>query len=134
TQIYKFHGGDGNDHRILNHNLLLKTYPGAIGVKTGYTRHAGHSLIAAATRDGRTMLAVLPDAPAPHRFPTGLLDQAFATPSGAGPPAAAASTCSASPLTRPGAWSCRPRSRASWPAARHQPARSGGPGSCAGTR
>ena len=83
TQIYKFHGGDGNDHRILNHNLLLKTYPGAIGVKTGYTRHAGHSLIAAATRDGRTMLAVVLDAPDPNRFATGLLDKGFATPSGA---------------------------------------------------
>lgn len=77
---YRFHGADGNDHRLLNHNLLLKEYPGAIGVKTGYTKRAGHSLIGEATRDGRTMLSVVIAAPDPDRFTMGLLDKGFATP------------------------------------------------------
>jgi len=80
TQIYKFHGGDGNDHRLLNEDLLLKTYPGAIGMKTGYTRKAGHSFIGAATRDGRTMISVVLGAPDPYRTSTALLDKGFTTP------------------------------------------------------
>jgi serine-type D-Ala-D-Ala carboxypeptidase (penicillin-binding protein 5/6) len=40
-------------------NDLLKTYPGATGVKTGHTDLAGWSEIAAAERDGVTMYAVV---------------------------------------------------------------------------
>src|SRR5207302_2820413 len=80
TQVYKFHGGDGNDHRLLNEDLLLKTYPGAIGMKTGWTRKAGHSFIGAATRDGRTMISVVLGAADIYRTSTGLLDKGFATP------------------------------------------------------
>ena len=78
--VYRFDGGDGNPHRLLNHNLLLKTYPGAIGVKTGYTKRAGHSLIGAARRDGRTMIAVAVGAADPNRSVAALLDKGFATP------------------------------------------------------
>jgi D-alanyl-D-alanine carboxypeptidase (penicillin-binding protein 5/6) len=42
-----------------NSNLLLDTYPGAIGVKTGQTREAGYCLVAAATRAGKTLIAVI---------------------------------------------------------------------------
>jgi len=80
TQIYKFHGGDGNDHRLLNEDLLLKTYPGAIGMKTGWTKKAGHSFIGAATRDGRTMISVVLGAADIYRTSTDLLDKGFATP------------------------------------------------------
>jgi D-alanyl-D-alanine carboxypeptidase len=80
TQVYKFHGGDGNDHRLLNEDLLLKTYAGAIGLKTGWTRKAGHSFIGAATRDGRTMISVVLGAPDPYRTSTALLDKGFTTP------------------------------------------------------
>jgi D-alanyl-D-alanine carboxypeptidase len=80
TQVYKFHGGDGNDHRLFNEDLLLKTYPGAIGLKTGWTRKAGHSFIGAATRDGRTMISVVLGAPDPYRTSTALLDKGFTTP------------------------------------------------------
>jgi D-alanyl-D-alanine carboxypeptidase (penicillin-binding protein 5/6) len=34
-------------------------YPKAIGVKTGYIRAAGHNLVAAATHEGRTLIAVV---------------------------------------------------------------------------
>ncbi|MEO8290156.1 MAG: D-alanyl-D-alanine carboxypeptidase family protein [Gaiellaceae bacterium] len=40
-------------------NDLLRTYPGAIGIKTGHTDLAGWSEVAAAERDGITMYAVL---------------------------------------------------------------------------
>ncbi|MDQ1437021.1 MAG: hypothetical protein QOK43_650 [Acidimicrobiaceae bacterium] len=77
---YRFAGGDGNPHRLLNHNRLIKTYPGAMGIKTGYTKRAGHSLIAAARRDGRTMIAVVIGAPDPYGSASALLDKGFATP------------------------------------------------------
>jgi D-alanyl-D-alanine carboxypeptidase (penicillin-binding protein 5/6) len=77
---YRFTGGDAEPHRLLNHNRLLKLYPGAIGVKTGYTKRAGHSLIAAARREGRTMVAVVLGAADPYRSAMQLLDTGFATP------------------------------------------------------
>jgi D-alanyl-D-alanine carboxypeptidase len=77
---YRFDGGDGNPHRLLNHNRLLTLYPGAIGIKTGYTKKAGHSLIAAASRDGRTMMAVVVGAVDPYGSASALLDKGFSTP------------------------------------------------------
>ncbi|HEX2040763.1 MAG TPA: hypothetical protein VHF47_13650 [Acidimicrobiales bacterium] len=77
---YRFVGGDGEPHRLRNHNRLLTLYPGAIGVKTGYTKRAGHSLIAAARRDGRTAIAVVLGAADPYRSAAGLLDRVFAVP------------------------------------------------------
>ena len=45
--------------RVLeNHNRLLWRYPGANGVKTGYTRAAGRVLVSSASRGGRTLIAV----------------------------------------------------------------------------
>jgi D-alanyl-D-alanine carboxypeptidase (penicillin-binding protein 5/6) len=44
-------------------NRLINRYPGAIGVKAGYTTLAHNTLIAAATRDGHTVLATLMTAP-----------------------------------------------------------------------
>ncbi|MBV8296404.1 MAG: D-alanyl-D-alanine carboxypeptidase [Acidimicrobiia bacterium] len=80
TQEYKFHGGDNNDHRLFNEDLLLKTYPGAIGLKTGWTRKAGHSFIGVATRNGRTMISVVLGAPDPYGTSKALLDKGFTTP------------------------------------------------------
>ncbi len=42
-----------------NLDRLLWSYPGAIGVKPGYTGDAGYCLAAAATRGGRTIIAVV---------------------------------------------------------------------------
>ena len=42
-----------------NSNELLKSYDGAIGVKTGNTREAGHCLVAAAQRRDKTLIAVV---------------------------------------------------------------------------
>ena len=60
TQHAYFAGVDGsNGFEIQNHNRLLTNYPGAIGIKTGYTSVSLHSIVGAATRDGRTLVAVL---------------------------------------------------------------------------
>ena len=42
-----------------NRNPLLKDYPGADGMKTGYTEEAGYSLVGSATRDGRRLILVV---------------------------------------------------------------------------
>jgi D-alanyl-D-alanine carboxypeptidase (penicillin-binding protein 5/6) len=77
---YRFHGGDGLDHVIRGHNTFLTTYPGAVGVKTGYTEASGHSLVAAARRGSRTLIAVVIDSPDPDAVAAALLDSAFAAP------------------------------------------------------
>jgi D-alanyl-D-alanine carboxypeptidase len=80
TDTYRFHGGDGIDHRIRNHNLLLKSYPGATGMKTGYTTGAGHTLIGSATRNGRRMICVVLNAVDPNGSCAALLDKGFFVP------------------------------------------------------
>ncbi len=42
-----------------NLNRLVWTYPGALGIKPGYTDGAQYTLAAAANRDGRTLIAVV---------------------------------------------------------------------------
>ena len=49
----------GATYKAENTNELLKTYPGCIGVKTGYTRAAGGCLVSAAERDGQQLLCVV---------------------------------------------------------------------------
>lgn len=62
---------------VVNHNKLLKSYDGCIGMKTGYTKRSGRSLVSAAERDGVTMIAVTIDAPDDWRDHTKLLDLGF---------------------------------------------------------
>lgn len=45
--------------RLGNHNALLKTFPGADGLKTGFTCDSGYNVVASATRDGRRLMAVV---------------------------------------------------------------------------
>lgn len=50
---------DGNTTTVLeNHNRLLKTVDGCIGLKTGYTQSAGRCLVSAVRRDGVTLICV----------------------------------------------------------------------------
>ena len=49
----------GSTYEAENTNKLLETYPGCIGVKTGYTNAAGGCLVAAARRNGREILCVV---------------------------------------------------------------------------
>ena len=48
-----------NDITQQNRNPLLKDYPGADGMKTGYTKEAGYGLVGSAERDGRRLIMVI---------------------------------------------------------------------------
>lgn len=66
--------------RVASRNRLLGSYPGATGVKTGYTAASGWSLVASAERGGREVIAVVLGARSDaQRFLDGarLLDHAF---------------------------------------------------------
>ena len=67
-----------NGETYVNHNKLLRQYPGAIGVKTGYTKAAGRILVSAAERDGRRLVAVTISAPDDWNDHRKLLDAGFA--------------------------------------------------------
>ena len=43
---------------MTNHNRLLRSIDGCIGLKTGYTRAAGRTLVSCVRRNGRTLVAV----------------------------------------------------------------------------
>lgn len=51
--------GEKHQSNLINLNRLLGTYPGATGVKTGYTRAAKNCLVASAERDGQELIAVI---------------------------------------------------------------------------
>jgi D-alanyl-D-alanine carboxypeptidase len=44
---------------IFNHDNLLRTYPGADGLKTGYTDASGHNLVTSAVRGGVRLVGVV---------------------------------------------------------------------------
>ncbi len=58
-KLYSVREFEWNGIKQRNRNPLLGRYPGADGVKTGYTRAAGYSLVASAKRDGRRLIAVI---------------------------------------------------------------------------
>lgn len=76
---YSFEGPDGTPHQVINHNKLIGPTPGANGMKTGYTQRAGRTLIGTATRDGRTMIAVVLDVFDMYGWVQRLFDQGFST-------------------------------------------------------
>jgi serine-type D-Ala-D-Ala carboxypeptidase (penicillin-binding protein 5/6) len=51
--------GRGPARRIQNRNVMLWLYPGATGVKTGFTSGAGFCLIVTARREGRDLAAIV---------------------------------------------------------------------------
>ncbi len=48
---------------LTNHNKLLKSFDGCVGVKTGFTKKSGRCLVSAARRDGKLVIAVTLNAP-----------------------------------------------------------------------
>lgn len=65
---------------LAGHNPLIRLgYPGAIGLKTGYTTEAGRCFVGVARRGGRTLGVVLLDSPDPGVQAARLLDRGFAT-------------------------------------------------------
>ncbi|MFH8487088.1 D-alanyl-D-alanine carboxypeptidase family protein [Streptomyces longisporoflavus] len=74
TPVAKFPHGNWS-YPIQNTNRLLTgadgvaRYPGLLGIKNGYTSHAGNTLVSAAQRDGRTLVVSVmnPQAGGGHR-------------------------------------------------------------------
>lgn len=64
---------------LRNRNELLFRYPGATGVKTGFTALAGQCLVASATRDGRTLYAVVLGSEDSFAEAGALLDHGFSS-------------------------------------------------------
>ena len=81
-----FTGPDGIHHTLVNHNKLVSDhlYAGATGFKTGFTNKAEHTLVATATRNGRTLIAVILGTDDAYGWATRLLDAGFATAPGHG--------------------------------------------------
>ena len=53
----------GQKRYLANHNKMLRTYEGAIGVKTGFTSKAGRCLVSATENDGLILVCVTLNAP-----------------------------------------------------------------------
>ena len=66
-----------NGRLLVNHNKLLRSYEGAIGVKTGFTKKSGRCLVSAAERGGATLIAVTLNAPNDWKDHTAMLDYGF---------------------------------------------------------
>jgi D-alanyl-D-alanine carboxypeptidase len=101
TPSFRFHG-----RVILTHDHLLETYPGADGIKTGYTEASGFNLVSSAVRGGvRIVGVVLGAAHSPERdlHMIALLNQAFGQldiggPSAPGRPRGLVGAAQAAPL------------------------------------
>ena len=78
TQRASIPWADHEEDRILNNkNKLLSEYPGAIGVKTGYTKAAGRCLVFAAEREGLELIGVVLNCLDWFREAEMLLDRGF---------------------------------------------------------
>jgi len=66
-------------YALYNLNQLIRTYPGATGLKTGWTGRAGGCLIATASRGGRHLLVVVMGSPNIFVEAASLLDYGFAS-------------------------------------------------------
>ena len=80
-RTYDFEGPDHIAYHIVSRNWhFLASYPGAIGVKTGFTNAAGFCDIEEAVKGNRHMLAVVLHSNNPDTLSATLISQGFATP------------------------------------------------------
>lgn len=70
-------GGCGYVRHLLNKNKMLTEYPGADGVKTGYTTEAGRCLVSSATRGGMRLICVVLNSPDMYKRSGVLLENCF---------------------------------------------------------
>jgi D-alanyl-D-alanine carboxypeptidase (penicillin-binding protein 5/6) len=75
---------DHHRHELYAHSRFMREYKGAIGIKTGFTDGAGRCLAAAATHNGRTLIAVALHSPDPAGDAARLMDWGFGPGRGAG--------------------------------------------------
>ena len=105
TRTFDMVTPDGLPHHLVNHSRLLTLYPGANGVKTGWTRAANGTFVGSATRNGRTLIAVVLGAGDIYQPVIRLFDYGFSQPAsdrGTGavlPPLLTASPPSTTPST-----------------------------------
>ena len=66
-----------NGKTLVNHNRLLRSYDGAVGVKTGYTKTTGRTLVSCAQRGTTQFVCVTLSDPDDWNDHTHLLDWAF---------------------------------------------------------
>lgn len=71
------YGNPPYDRWLSNHNKLLKTYEGCIGVKTGFTKKSGRCLVSAVQKDNTTLIAVTLNAPNDWQDHTRLYNYGF---------------------------------------------------------
>lgn len=69
--------GVQNARTLVNHNRLLGSYDGEIGIKTGFTKKSGRCLVSCARRGGVTLVLATLDDPDDWRDHAALLDQGF---------------------------------------------------------
>jgi D-alanyl-D-alanine carboxypeptidase len=72
-----YHLAPPSDYDLHNGNSMLKSYPGADGVKIGWTEAAGWTLVASATRDGHRLIAVVLNSSDRDADASSLLDWAY---------------------------------------------------------
>jgi D-alanyl-D-alanine carboxypeptidase len=77
TERVVFTTPDHHRHELHAHSAFLKLYKGAVGVKTGFTDDAGRCLAAAATRNGRTLIAIVLHSPNPPADAMQLMNWGF---------------------------------------------------------
>jgi D-alanyl-D-alanine carboxypeptidase (penicillin-binding protein 5/6) len=85
TKTYRFpakgttFGRTRKSYEIQNHDLLLFNYPGATGIKNGYTKASGASFVGSASRNGHSyVVALLKTDVRSWKLAASLLDWAFA--------------------------------------------------------
>jgi len=69
--------GRSYDRVLQNKNKLLSTYPGATGIKTGYTKAAGRCLVFGAIREGMEVIGVVLGCPDWFNEAARLMDKGF---------------------------------------------------------
>jgi serine-type D-Ala-D-Ala carboxypeptidase (penicillin-binding protein 5/6) len=63
-RVYNLPKGNGHSAvSVSSDDTLLSTYHGAVGIKTGFTDAAGHTLLFEAVRNGRTLIGVVLGSP-----------------------------------------------------------------------
>jgi D-alanyl-D-alanine carboxypeptidase (penicillin-binding protein 5/6) len=78
TRSHEVRSLDAEPRTVQNRNVLLWLYPGALGVKTGFTTPAGFCVVATAERDGtRLVVVVLGEPDEPFSDAAALLNYGF---------------------------------------------------------
>jgi D-alanyl-D-alanine carboxypeptidase (penicillin-binding protein 5/6) len=78
TRLHTITAPDSAPRTVQNRNVLLWLYPGALGVKTGYTSEAGFCVVATAERDGeRRIVVILGEPGEPFSDAAALLNYGF---------------------------------------------------------